>query len=213
MRLYHVTTDVTSSVVKTFYPRVSQSASDIEDKTTGRVCLSTSIEKCIQSAYGYLQPGAVIRVYQYDLRKYDVLHIIPPYVLWKTGMVFDAMYNEEVWYTQKLTMQSTLQRIVASYTEHVLDFYSIDRLALVSLIKNRYDLSINGRSAQRVYESALQTLLKQKRYDEYDDLSDIVAETFPCKQIAITELLLEEVPESYKSRLTFDSGVYYYKTN
>lgn len=202
MRLYHVTSDVLNPVVKTFNPLVPDSKSDIEDAKTPRVCLSTDIEHCIQaiSAVDILEKNRLIRVYTYDMGKDDWRFFLPPYYLWKSGKVFDAMHTHEVWCLKSLIMNSSVYRINNFECEMVIDWYAVNCVALRSLIRDRFGINPVGSTSQSMYTHATRLLEHQKRYDDSDDLYESIVTTFPCQAHSVKSIDLALVDERQLSK-------------
>lgn len=211
MRLYHITRQVHDPKTKVFTPYVPESAADIEDRITKRISLSVDVEHCIQSVspVDILHRRAVIRCYQYDMQPSEAKDFLPPYYLWKSSMVFDAAFNLEAWCLKEITMSSTLQLIENFSVDRAIDWYSVDYSALKSLIKSRYDITINADTCHQLYTRVSKELDRQGRYDEYDDLEVMIAETFPCQQHKIHYLTMRRLPESCLDDLNYKDGMYY----
>ena len=100
MLLYNVTFDEndTRTVLE---PSVPESTADGEDSTTPRVCLSTSVKKCIQALaveHREVRVGATLAVRTVNIDKLDEDLLITPETLVSEGLVPDALENDEHWY-------------------------------------------------------------------------------------------------------------------
>lgn len=198
MQLYHVTQDINEPVTKQFRPRVPVSASDIEDLSTPRICLSTDVEHCIQaiSAVDVLEKDKLLRVYTYEMRQAEWEDFIPPYYLWRSGAVFDAMHNMEVWCLKEITMQSALYRILSFDCEMAVNWYAVDCQALRSLIRDRVGIKTGGNTAEDVWNYVSAVLARQKRYDDIDDLREDMVTAFPCQSHIVKKVDLQQMPET-----------------
>lgn len=202
MKLYHVTSDVHSSIVKTFCPIVPGSISELEDSQTPRVCLSTDIAHCIQaiSAVDMLEKGRLIRVYTYDMNKYEWKDFLPPYYLWKSGKVFDAMYNNEVWCLKVIPMDSQVYCIHDFDCEMAVNWYAVDPTVLKSLIRDRFGINAIGNTSYAIYDYAAGVLERQKKYGDSDNLWESIVCTFPCQTHFVKSIDLSLVAECQLSK-------------
>lgn len=211
MRLYHVTDKIHMPASMVFRPRVPESAADIEDRTTPRICLSTDIEHCIYaiSTADILKTGKLIRVYTYDMSPAEYSDFLAPYYLWKSGKVFDAMYNYEVWCLKEITMDSAVYRIDDFECELAVNWYAVDTETLRSLITDNFGITVNGNDANTMYNKAASILERAKRYDDSDDLWEMIVMTYNCQTHFIRKLSLSKVSEDALSNATRIWGDYY----
>ena len=99
MKLYHVSMGWTETP-KLFIPRIPKTRANFEDGITKRICLSTSIEGCLnamaEKPYRY---NTKLTIYQCDVEdfvRYDELYL--------SGKVYDACLTQECWYLKPLVM-------------------------------------------------------------------------------------------------------------
>lgn len=169
MRFYHVS-DMSQSELqkverrKLFVPRVPADLSEEldEDKVTPRVCLSTSVSKCLQAINFDVGVGKPITVFAIDLNK-DNPALIFPEDLARTGRVRDAIENQEYWYTQPLEMRGASYVITKYRTEPTIawsalrseDVLGIARDAAEELcITDEFDWGcLDGLDAKGIYEN------------------------------------------------------------
>jgi hypothetical protein len=100
-----------------FIPRVPVYGACVEDRTIPRICLSTSIETCIQAiAYGNrdIRPGSKFRIFYTDISLDDPNLKYPEDIVDK---VPDSIINNEYWYTDNLLMKYT-DNMIMSVNSH-----------------------------------------------------------------------------------------------
>lgn len=90
-------------IIKEFVPRVPESRMEGEDGKIPRICLSKTIEGCINAApWGYSQisyrhPHEVFRLYSFDETKIPVNNILDTRAIYNCGYVDDAIFTKEIW--------------------------------------------------------------------------------------------------------------------
>lgn len=117
IRLYHATINYnTEPKMKLFIPRVPETAGKNEI-SMGRVCLSDSIENCLNSiSYGlceylhYVLPNSIIRVYSIDV-PLDLGNIVFPSEVYHKYNVYDALFTNEHCCTNGVFMNSKLYKV------------------------------------------------------------------------------------------------------
>lgn len=147
MRFYHVSDGSCRELQqvgkrKLFVPRVTAELSEKldEDKVTPRVCLSTSISKCLQAINFDIEIGKPITVFAIDLDKGNPALVFPEDLV-RTGKVRDAVENHEYWYMQPLEMRG------ASY---VITKYSTERAIAWSALRSKDVLRIAKDAAEEL---------------------------------------------------------------
>lgn len=102
MKLYHVSYDR----IENFVLRIPQNRLPMEDSATPRICLSTSIKRCVnakpsQGEALYIAQEQGLRVafyvYEFDTESIPAKNLIPPKTLKEHYGVLDAEQNEEYW--------------------------------------------------------------------------------------------------------------------
>lgn len=69
MILYHVATNVFTTGQCTIYPRIPKSAAPDEDKKLPRICLSDSIEHCLEALLTKVRPSTRMLPSAYTRRR------------------------------------------------------------------------------------------------------------------------------------------------
>lgn len=182
-------------------PRIPCSAAQMEDKATERVCLADSIEHCIQA----ISPDArnlcieaEIAVYRLKVSDLKPEKLICPKDVFDIGFVPDALFNQEWWYLDKV--QADLRHAVIKDFEacHVLNWTIIDedqvRGALHSIAPDILALFPYGAAGiddpHDMYETAIERLEQDERFDECDALYDILAELPWAQALEVSRLNL-----------------------
>lgn len=180
MILYHASLDL--EIIEEFAPRVplEESRHILEDSTTKRVCLSSTISGALTAApwgggsltnnIDLIPDNRLIRIYEFDTNDIDTKSIIYPGDLYKNDMVRDAEITGEHWILEKIKPKHTY------------------------IIKpTRYD---DGYLADDISYENLQKLENNKEltYEEEEELID------GC--FTVVELYdYDIVPEQYRSKL------------
>lgn len=180
-------------------PRIPCSAAQMEDKATERVCLADSIEHCIQAISPdarNLCIGAEIAVYRLKVSDLRPEKLVSPKDVFDIGFVPDALFNQEWWYLDKV--QADLRHAVIKDFEacHVLNWTIIDedqvRGALHAAAPDVLALLPYGGTAQdgphAMYETAMDQLWQDRRFDECDMLYDILAELPWAQTLEVSRL-------------------------
>lgn len=102
MKLYHVSYDP----IPMLKPRVPDHRLPDEDCSTPRICLSDTIENCVNAKPGQATPlylaeqfGLRVPLYVYEFDTEDIPYgaLLEPKELTHSGKVSDAEYNHEYW--------------------------------------------------------------------------------------------------------------------
>ncbi len=195
MKLYRVSFDTSASLNRTFVPMIPESAGLEEDKTIKRVCLSSSIEGCLQAiprGGKDISVGVELIIYEAEISTLDENLIFPEEV---RDYVPDALENEEYWYMKELHMTGKKVKLTNFDYSFELGFTSVDEddficrmLDTVSeeaykyleeISEIMYDDSIILGAR---YDDVVHFLSKKEEYNLIDDIYDAVALT-PWAQI------------------------------
>lgn len=102
MTLFHVSLE--NEIIEKFTPRVPDKRAYLEDGSTPRICLSTSIDGCLSAVvwggcklHSVVESSTKIRVYEFNDE--DILqgNLIGSIELYQSGKVVDADETGEVW--------------------------------------------------------------------------------------------------------------------
>lgn len=207
--LYNVTFDITdqSTVLS---PRVPYSVADDEDNDTCRVCLSDSIEKCIEAIGPCNRDfciGQTIVVRSVKVKDLDQEKLIGYNDLYLSGKVPDAPYTHEYWYLDELPVERKVFLVKGFTYEHCLAWELI-KLKDVMKISCKYcDDSVRRMvyTAKDLYDKVCRSLEMQKLYDTYDRFTEEI-ESLPWAQACrVSDLILEECTEFSSLRSVIES--------
>lgn len=101
MKFYHIEL-ATEKIIQKFIPRIPNEILENEDITTPRICVSTSLEGCLNAVpwgrlnFDYIPMCQPIRVYEFDENDY-----ISSLELFSSNKVEDAMLTGECWLLQE----------------------------------------------------------------------------------------------------------------
>lgn len=177
IRLYHISFEDLGKYCR-FKPRIPRNTAGAEDKKTSRLCLSDSIENCINAIPD--GPDMIgnepIYVYYFDLWLKD-----PYLITWKTlynsGLVPDAGITHEYWYKSDIVMprrKIVINSFDDKYT-YVVNESDKDRLFRIILRESKLpEQYIEKYSKESMVDIANQLLQKDRRIKPY--LSKILAE-------------------------------------
>lgn len=198
MILYHVSFD-TENTDCYFYPRVPFAISVQEDQITPRICLSDSIEHCLQAvAEEYrrdLTPGCRLAVYSIDSDDIDPSFLIFPEELFEKRLVPDAMENQEYWALEGLYMQRELVRVKDFSYEYTLAFSCMKSADVRTIIMGILpELTLpDTDSAEWLYQAATDYMREYGMYHEWDEIWDALAELPFAQKTEIYDLELVAV--------------------
>lgn len=195
--LYNVTFNLEdhSTVLK---PSIPYSASDDygEDKTTLRVCLSDSIERCISAigpSFRNLFVGCKLVVRSVRLNDLEPDSLIHYAELYSSGKVPDAMENHEYWYLKDVNVNRVVYEIQSFSYEHAIAYTCLkadDVLAIarkyVSVIPSLYLVS-----AKELCTYVGKVLWNNKLFDELDSFDEEIAELPWARRVEISNLVLK----------------------
>lgn len=147
IKLYHISYNLAEPLDKEFIPQIPDNTINGEDQSYARVCLSDSIEGCINAAEDKLpfyedEDSAPIIVWEKEFSLSDK-NLVKWQYLYENGLVPDAALTHEYWYLDKVRMMGSFCEI-----ENIHD--AIAARKEVYIIKPKYRdlvlevLSING---------------------------------------------------------------------
>ncbi|MBR6618760.1 MAG: hypothetical protein IKK85_00280 [Clostridia bacterium] len=135
IKLYHISYDTSEPLDKEFVPKIPKNCATGENESIERICLSDSIEGCINAAEDNLRnyedaDKAIIVVWEKEFSFPDDKLMCWPY-LYENNFVPDAALTHEYWYLEKVRMQGSFYEI--SNINH-----AISNKKLVYIIKPKY---------------------------------------------------------------------------
>lgn len=119
MKMYHISTDIFKDI-KEFVPRIPERKMNNEDSSIPRVCISDSIENCLngllylnnyrrfvcrdsETNFDIFSDGEcyrVFKVYEFDID--SSVSIKTPEYIYSNNLVPDALFNNEYWSTDTI---------------------------------------------------------------------------------------------------------------
>lgn len=137
-KLYHVSFQC--DIVDEFYPRIPENRHSIENSEIGRICLSSSIERCLSAVPNggvnleniFWEDGSsLIRVYEFDIKDLNLNNLVSPEYLYQKNLVVDAEINQEYWIVnQNLAPSKTYLIKLIDYEEGCSDEISYEDYVL-----------------------------------------------------------------------------------
>lgn len=193
MKLYNVSFNL-NDLSKELIPRVPESVADGEDKVTPRVCLTDSVEHCMQAiAVGNrdIKVGA-----KFLLRVVDIntsrKKLVSPSTLKSSGKVYDALENNEYWYKDRIACELYLCEIKSFDYSYELAWTCIKAKDCKDIIK-RYikNFDFKGCTSSRdCFRKFADFVDKYSLYDIYDNVWDDLAELPWAQKVEISKLEL-----------------------
>lgn len=186
---------------KVLVPRVPDSVSDKEDKTTKRVCLSTTVAGCMQAiAVGNrnISVGEKFILREFSIPENDKLLISSEY-LYKTGRVPDALENNEYWYLGELSCEPWICQIISMENEFELAWTCISPKDCLGVIEKYIPniqeevVGIQNLSSKEMYNKFSEYVTKTKLYDAFDNVWDDLAEIEYAQAVKLTSLGFERI--------------------
>lgn len=197
MLLYNVTFDI-SDLRTVLVPGIPETAAEDEDKSIARVCLTDSVEHCMQAiATGrrHIKKGAIITVRSVDSDELDKQFLLEPEVLRQRMLVPDALENNEYWYLGVVRFKHATYEIIDYTAEYDLAWTCIN-IEDCKRIINRYLQTFNTsvfNSSKEMYEAAMHYCDYYSLWNEQDKIWDDLAELPWAQKITINSLELKEI--------------------
>lgn len=170
MKLYNITYNL-KDMTTTLIPKIPHSAGDGEDKTTPRVCLTDSLENCLQafgSAYRDLSDGACILIREVEVDKNDV-YLVNPLTLKEDNKVPDALENNEYWYLKPITCDVIKAEIIDADTEFTIAWTCIPIGKCREIVSKYSDINVEDyEDSYGLYETFMDWANKNKKWNEMD---------------------------------------------
>jgi hypothetical protein len=200
MTLYHVSFDIDNTETL-FKPRIPAALSDDEDHKTPRICLTDSIEHCLQamaSEYRHnLSFGSAITVYSIDTDSLAPDKLIYPEALVKSGLVPDAIENSEYWYLENISFTRKIMRVDSFEYNYEIALSCINISDIRDIIRTEIpELNLpTDASTQELYNIAMDYAHEHKMYDSEDNIWDRLAELPYAQKTSFSKLVLTPVAE------------------
>lgn len=190
MKLYNVTYNL-EDMSTMLIPKIPHSAGDGEDKIIRRVCLSDSLEHCLQafgSAYRDLANGVCILIREVEVDE-DDMYLINPSTLKEYGKVPDALENNEYWYLKPIICNVKMAEIIDADTEFTIAWtcVPIEKCKeIVSMYSN-----IDGskyKDSEELYNVFMDWANENKKWNEMDEVYEKLLEIPWTQKTAIENL-------------------------
>lgn len=180
MRLYNVNFDTNDKTV-VLRPRIPKSAGEGENKTIARICLTDSIEHCMQAIAvenREICVGAEFVVHTVNMSDLQKSSLIVPERLVQSSLVPDALENNEYWYLLPVLSDRSVYRIEKFNAEMCLAWTCI-KIEDCRRIVSKYlpDFPVNRyRNSHNLYEAAMAVCNERCLWDIEDAVWDELAE-------------------------------------
>lgn len=177
MKLYNVTFDLTNTN-DILTPTIPESAGNGENKDIKRVCLTDSIEHCMQaiaSCNREVKKGAKFIVKEVDVEESELL--IAPDFLFNEKYVPDALENNEYWYLDNLKAKVYTCEIEFFEYDFVLAYSCIPREKCLEAISNYISTEEyeKYKTSKEMHEAFVHWADSNKKYDLVDEIFEDLA--------------------------------------
>lgn len=197
MRLYNVTFNI-SDQRHVLRPAIPESAADGENKTYPRVCLTDSVEHCIQAiAVGNrdVRTGTRIVVRSVDIRDLDRDKLLTPQQLFERKLVPDALENNEYWCLDTVRFKVGTY-VIEDFDSEIDLAWSCISLEDCKRIVNKWmpQLKIGKfKIPKNLYTHAMQVADKFQMWDAQDGIWDDLAELNWAQKREIRNIKIRKV--------------------
>lgn len=199
IKLYHVSLVVTTDTLE-FIPRVPASKSPSEDSTTPRICFSDSIEGCFRSIGDVVDKlgstDYLVTIYEFVV-DFDNPNLISWETLYNKGIVGDAEYTHEYWYTKPITLTGKRYEIMDFIEDYHYLVHENQKEDILDYLNDKYNLSneklkfLQSQSGWDILNNILYDI-DIPGFDE-SQIQDI-AEYFNCSYVVdLTDIKLKDV--------------------
>lgn len=191
IKLYHISYDLSEPLEKTFIPKIPGNPEFGEDESICRICLSDSIEGCINAAEDKLwdkQKNNITTIIVWE-KQFDLSDekLKSWEYLYENNLVSDAALTHEYWYLDQLNMKGS--------------FYEILNVSEAYL--NRTNLYvINPKYKGIVFKVLADNGVKMDNIKDYD-LCTLINEWLPINLPSKKELIIK----SLKKEMTIISEI------
>lgn len=196
--LYNVTFDIFDRR-EVLEPAVPRSAAKEEERSIRRVCLSTTVEHCIEALgveHRELCTGAELLVREVPIENLYSKILVTPDILFKKGYVPDALETKEHWYLAPVKMITCRYTIVDFIAEYDIAWSCVKVKDMLS-IAAKYGIQPSElhkfTSSKDIYEYCMEIFHKSKNYDFEDDFYDDVDELPWAQRLKVSKLSLERI--------------------
>lgn len=208
MKLYNVTFNE-SDMNNELKPTIPDSTGDLENKTIKRVCLSDSIEHCIQAiapCNRNMRVRNILNVRVTSTERIGTNNIITPKELFNKGYVPDALENNEYWSLVPVRFNLEKHKIVSFDSEYDLGWtvVKLDKLQSIiagctkGIINIPDKITYSSESSQALHKNVLDYIYSSdipwdEKYKLEDAIWDELVEIPYAQQIKIHSLQLEKI--------------------
>lgn len=187
MKLYNVSFNLNDTNTL-MIPSIPESAAQDEDKVTPRICLSDTVEHCMQAiAVGNrdIQAGAKFILREFEIPKTHS-RLIKPNQLKATKRVPDALENNEYWYLSIKKCKIYQCEIIDFDYERDIAWTCLNINQVINVIYNHCkDIKLERyKNPQSAYEAFLRYTTNHKMWNLQDDVwEDLVELPYAQKTI------------------------------
>lgn len=196
MKLYNVSFNL-DNIDNVIEPRIPESAAEDENKTFARVCLTDSVEHCMQAIASDnrdIRVGVQIIVRSVDTKDLCKKTLVKPETLFRHRLVPDALENNEYWYLGSIKFETALYTIMDFEAEYELAWSLID-INYCREVVHRYlpNIQVNRyKIPKHLYDVAMEECNRTKNWDAEDKIWDALAEVKCAQKIGIYNVKLKK---------------------
>lgn len=177
MIFYNVTFNL-NDTRDVLHPCIPESAAKDENKTIPRVCMTDSVEHCMQAiAVGNrdVQSGSKFILRKINIKSDDGL--INPRFLKETSYVYDAMENNEYWYLHPVKTENYLCEIISFDYEFDLAWSCISRKQCLDAVAKYMNIKrfTRYKTSKGIYKAFCNYCTEHKLWDWEDGIWDDLA--------------------------------------
>lgn len=197
MLLYNVTFDQ-NDLRTVLTPSIPETAADDEDITIARVCLTDSIEHCLQAIAPErrnIKKGEIITIRSVASDNLNNQFLVDPITLREKMLVPDALENNEYWYLAKINFKCARYEIIDFDVDYDLAWTCIRIEDCKNIIKKYLQKFSVGsfNNSKEMYQAAMHYCEQYSLWDEQDNIWDDLAELPWAQKIAINSVELRDI--------------------
>lgn len=194
MKFYNITFDLTDRR-KILVPCIPETAGATENKTISRVCLSKTLEGCIQAvSRRQIYKGSQLIVREANL---DEQRLVNSKTLYNNKLVPDALENKEYWSLTPVTFKVYLCEILSFDNDFTLAWSCISRKDCLNIVE-KYIKSTSFRkykTSKSIYEAAMNYANANEMWDEQDLIWDDLAMLPWAQKLELKNLKVKKIKE------------------
>lgn len=179
MKLYNVTFCLEDNRT-VLDPVVPETAGDGEDNTISRVCFTDSVAHCMQalaSSHRTFEKDVRFLVREVEINENDS-YLVSPKTLRDSGLVPDALENNEYWYKQPIECEISLCEIKNIDCSFEIAWTCISQESCLSIVSKYVPEALfsKANSSEETYDIFTEWCNQHQKWDEMDQAWDELVE-------------------------------------